>query len=153
MEFLSTVALALLVWYGGARVLGGTLTVGVLAAFLQLTRRFFQPLQDLSEKYNLLQSAMASSERIFRLLDTEPTVRIAAVPVRLSSPVLGEIAFEDVWFRYGPSRPSGAGEGKAEGDWVPEGGLLPGPSGSDCRTCRAHRGREDDHHQPAPEVL
>jgi ATP-binding cassette subfamily B multidrug efflux pump len=100
VEFLTTVALALLLWRGGARVLDGTLTVGVLAAFIQLTRRFFQPLQDLSEKYNLLQSAMASSERIFRLLDTEPTVKPAARPLRLAKPVRGEVVFEDVWFRY-----------------------------------------------------
>jgi ATP-binding cassette subfamily B protein len=101
VEFLTSVALALLLWRGGARVLDGTLTVGVLAAFIQLTRRFFQPLQDLSEKYNLLQSAMASSERIFRLLDTEPTVRPPARPVPLPEPVRGEVVFEDVWFRYG----------------------------------------------------
>ncbi|HTS90283.1 MAG TPA: ABC transporter ATP-binding protein [Gemmatimonadales bacterium] len=110
VEFLTSVALALLLWYGGARVISETLTVGVLAAFLQLTRRFFQPLQDLSEKYNLLQSAMASSERIFRLLDTQPTVRTRMPPVRLSLPVRGEVAFEDVWFRYGSS-----------GDWVLKG--------------------------------
>lgn len=107
VEFLTSVALALLLWYGGARVLGGTLTVGVLAAFLQLTRRFFQPLQDLSEKYNLLQSAMASSERIFGLLDTQPTVRISPFPVRLSSPARGEVVFEDVWFRYGGTAAAG----------------------------------------------
>jgi ATP-binding cassette subfamily B protein len=120
VEFLTSVALALLLWYGGARVLDQALTVGVLAAFLQLTRRFFQPLQDLSEKYNLLQSAMASSERIFRLLDTPPTVRMPAHPARLSSPVRGEVAFEDVWFRYGGSaaRPLwGSAEGQlAEGE-------------------------------------
>ncbi len=100
VEFLTSVAMALLLWWGGARVLGGTLTVGVLAAFIQLTRRFFQPLQDLSEKYNLLQSAMASSERIFRLLDTEPTVKQPAAPLRPPAPVRGEVVFEDVWFRY-----------------------------------------------------
>jgi ATP-binding cassette, subfamily B, multidrug efflux pump len=120
VEFLTSVALALLLWRGGARVLGGTLTVGVLAAFIQLTRRFFQPLQDLSEKYNLLQSAMASSERIFRLLDTEPTVKPPVSPVRLTSPVRGEVVFEDVWFRYsvprapspvsGVEEPTGIGE-------------------------------------------
>lgn len=102
VEFLSSVALALLLWYGGLRALEGSLTVGVLAAFIQLTRRFFQPLQDLSEKYNLLQSAMASSERIFQLLDTEPTVPAAPVPFRLTPPARGEIRFEDVWFRYRP---------------------------------------------------
>ena len=100
VEFLTSVALALILWYGGGRIVQGTLTVGVLAAFLQLTRRFFQPLQDLSEKYNLLQSAMASSERIFRLLDTEPMVSVRPRPVRLSLPVRGDIAFEGVWFSY-----------------------------------------------------
>jgi ATP-binding cassette subfamily B protein len=120
VEFLSSVALALLLWYGGVRVIGGTLTVGVLAAFIQLTRRFFQPLQDLSEKYNLLQSAMASSERIFQLLDTAPTVRISPAPTRLSHPILGEVAFEDVWFRYAmPTGNPAAGNGD-EG-WVLKG--------------------------------
>ena len=72
--------MALLLWYGGLRVLDGTLTVGVLAAFIQYTRRFFQPLQDLSEKFNLLQSAMASSERVFALLDEPVSVREPASP-------------------------------------------------------------------------
>ena len=77
---LTAVAMALLLWYGGLRVLDETLTVGVLAAFIQYTRRFFQPLQDLSEKFNLLQSAMASSERVFGLLDEPVTVREPAAP-------------------------------------------------------------------------
>lgn len=110
VEFLTSVALALLLWRGGARALEGTLTVGVLAAFIQLTRRFFQPLQDLSEKYNLLQSAMASSERIFRLLDTEPTVKPPAHPAALSAPVRGEVVFEDVWFRYAAGAAEKAGD-------------------------------------------
>ncbi len=101
VEFLTSVALALLLWNGGMRVLEGTVTVGVLAAFIQLTRRFFQPLQDLSEKYNLLQSAMASSERIFRLLDTGPTVKPPEVPARLPLPIRGKVTFENVWFTYG----------------------------------------------------
>ena len=101
VEFLGSVALAALLWYGGLRALDHTLTVGVLAAFIQLTRRFFQPLQDLAEKYNLLQSAMASSERIFRLLDTQPTVLEPVHPRRLPRPIRGEVVFEDVWFRYG----------------------------------------------------
>lgn len=109
VEFLSSVALALLLWYGGVRVLDQTLTVGVLAAFIQLTRRFFQPLQDLSEKYNLLQSAMASSERIFQLLDTAPAVASPARPARLAQPVRGEVAFEGVWFRYGAPADGDAG--------------------------------------------
>jgi len=103
VEFLTTVALALLLWYGGARALSDTLTVGVLAAFIQLTRRFFQPLQDLSEKYNLLQSAMASSERIFGLLDTQADVRPPVAAAPLPPGARGEVVFEDVWFRYGDS--------------------------------------------------
>jgi ATP-binding cassette subfamily B protein len=105
IELLSSTAIAALLWYGGLRSLEGTLTVGVLAAFIQLTRRFFQPLQDLSEKYNLLQSAMASSERVFRLLDTGVTVDEPVVPRALARPVRGEIAFERVWFRYSQDGP------------------------------------------------
>ncbi len=107
IEVLTAVALASLLWYGGLRSLDGTLTVGVLAAFIQLTRRFFQPLQDLSEKFNLVQSAMASSERIFALLDTPVEVAEPAVPVPLPRPVRGEVRFEGVWFRY-----------RAGGAWV-----------------------------------
>lgn len=107
VEVLTSVAMALLLWYGGLRVLEGTLTVGVLAAFIQYTRRFFQPLQDLSEKFNLLQSAMASSERVFVLLDEPVTVAEPAAPRRLASPVRGEVRFEGVWFRY-----------RTEGPWV-----------------------------------
>jgi ATP-binding cassette, subfamily B, multidrug efflux pump len=105
VEVLTAVAMALLLWYGGLRVLDGTLTVGVLAAFIQYTRRFFQPLQDLSEKFNLLQSAMASSERVFALLDEPVTVREPETPVPLARPVRGEVRFEGVWFRYSPGGP------------------------------------------------
>jgi ATP-binding cassette subfamily B protein len=105
VEVLTAVAMALLLYYGGLRALSGTLTVGVLAAFIQLTRRFFQPLQDLSEKFNLLQSAMASSERVFALLDEPVTVVEPARPVSLPKPVRGEVRFEGVWFRYGTAGP------------------------------------------------
>lgn len=105
VEVLTAVAMALLLWYGGLRVLDDTLTVGVLAAFIQYTRRFFQPLQDLSEKFNLLQSAMASSERVFGLLDEPVTVREPARPGMLPRPVKGEVRFEGVWFRYSPGGP------------------------------------------------
>ncbi|HET9464352.1 MAG TPA: ABC transporter ATP-binding protein [Gemmatimonadales bacterium] len=105
VEFLTAVAMALLLYYGGLRALGGTITVGVLAAFIQLTRRFFQPLQDLSEKFNLLQSAMASSERVFALLDEPVTVLEPVQPARLPHPVRGEVRFEGVWFRYSPGGP------------------------------------------------
>ncbi len=105
VEVLTAVATALLLYYGGLRTIHGTLTVGVLAAFIQLTRRFFQPLQDLSEKFNLLQSAMASSERVFGLLDQPVSVLEPARPVMLPQPIHGEVRFEDVWFRYGPDSP------------------------------------------------
>jgi ATP-binding cassette subfamily B multidrug efflux pump len=105
VEVLTAVAMALLLWYGGLRVLDSTLTIGVLAAFIQYTRRFFQPLQDLSEKFNLLQSAMASSERIFALLDEPVTVREPEAPVALPRPVRGAVRFENVWFRYSPTGP------------------------------------------------
>jgi ATP-binding cassette subfamily B protein len=105
VEFLTAVAMALLLYYGGLRTLHGTLTVGVLAAFIQLTRRFFQPLQDLSEKFNLLQSAMASSERVFALLDEPVTVLEPSSPTTLPRPARGEVRFENVWFRYSPEGP------------------------------------------------
>ncbi|MFL5403532.1 MAG: ABC transporter ATP-binding protein [Gemmatimonadales bacterium] len=105
VELLTAVAMALLLYYGGLRTLHGTLTVGVLAAFIQLTRRFFQPLQDLSEKFNLLQSAMASSERVFALLDQPVTVLEPLRPLALVQPVRGEVSFENVWFRYSPDGP------------------------------------------------
>jgi ATP-binding cassette, subfamily B, multidrug efflux pump len=105
IEVLGSVAVALLLWYGGLRYADQTLTVGTLAAFIQLTRRFFQPLQDLSEKFNILQSAMASSERIFGLLDAPITVPEPVTPATLPRPVRGEVRFEGVWFRY---RPEGA---------------------------------------------
>jgi len=105
VELLTAVAMALLLWYGGLRVLEGTLTVGILAAFIQYTRRFFQPLQDLSEKFNLLQSAMASSERVFALLDEPVAVREPEHPVALPHPVRGAVSFEHVWFRYSATGP------------------------------------------------
>lgn len=105
IEVLTAIALAFLLDIGGRRILGGTLSVGVLAAFIQLTRRFFQPLQDLSEKVNLLQSAMASSERVFRLLDTPVEVQEPTTPVQLPEPVRGEIRFENVWFQYDTGSP------------------------------------------------
>jgi ATP-binding cassette subfamily B protein len=105
VELLTSIAMALLLGYGGLRVLEGTLTVGVLAAFIQYTRRFFQPLQDLSEKFNLLQSAMASSERVFALLDEPVVVREPEQPVALPRPVRGAVSFEQVWFRYSATGP------------------------------------------------
>ncbi len=118
IEFLAAVAVALVLWYGGLNVLKGTLTVGVVAAFLQYVRRFYRPIQDLSEKFNILQSAMASSERIFKLLDSEPTVPDPIVPKPLPAPVRGAIEFRDVWFAYNKA---GQRDDGSPPDWVLKG--------------------------------
>lgn len=99
VEFLSMLALAMLLAYGGFRVRGGALSIGIVVAFFQYGMRFFRPIQDLSERYNILQSAMAASERIFKLLDTPVEVRardsVSSVP---AGPA--EIEFDRVWFAY-----------------------------------------------------
>jgi len=133
VEVLTSIAIASVLVYGGARALDHTVTVGVLAAFLQLVRRFFRPLQDLSEKFNILQSAMASSERVFALLDEPETVRDTERPRALPRPVRGEVAFEDVWFRYpqaarGGERPAGAAGGRPSGEGGDDGWVLRGVS-------------------------
>jgi ATP-binding cassette subfamily B protein len=99
VELLSSAAIALLVVYGGGRVLGGAATFGALVAFIQYAQRFFRPIRDLSEKYNVMQSAMASSERIFALLDVAPGVTDPPRPVA-PPPALGAVEFRDVWFAY-----------------------------------------------------
>ena len=110
VEFLGVVAIIVVFWYGGLRSLAGVVSVGVLIAFMQYAQRFFQPIQDLSEKFNILQSAMAASERIFKLLD-EPVPTMASAGLRLSA-VRGEIEFRNVWFAYhGGAHPK-------EDDWV-----------------------------------
>jgi ATP-binding cassette subfamily B multidrug efflux pump len=111
VEFLSMAGIALLSWVGGVRVIAGTVEIGVLVAFMMYAQRFFRPIQDLSEKFNILQSAMAASERIFRLLDEPVTIVSPATVHALPSP-RGEIEFRNVWFAYlGGTNP------KAE-DWV-----------------------------------
>lgn len=99
VELLSNTALALIIWYGGGEIFKGTMTLGVLIAFFQYTEMFFRPVRDLSEKYNILQAAMASSERIFKLLDTKIFISNPEKPVKLKK-VHGEIEFKDVWFAY-----------------------------------------------------
>ena len=123
IQLFTAVALALIIWYGGGALIQGAVTIGVLAAFLDYARRFFRPIQDLSEKYNLLQGAMASSERIFRLLDREPAIRDAEAPVALPAGTRGEIRFENVWFAYGGRE---GGDGGREGDGGPGGAGEPG---------------------------
>ena len=99
IELLAAVATALILLYGGAGVLVGTLSLGALVAFVQYSERFWRPISDLSEKFNIMQQAMASSERIFALLDTPLDVQAPAAPVRLGE-VQGRIGFESVSFAY-----------------------------------------------------
>ena len=109
---MSALASALIIWYGGGSVLSGTLTLGALAAFLQYSQRFFRPISDMSEKFNVLQSAMASSERIFKLLDEPVVIESPSAPV---APRVGgrggHIVFDHVSFAY--NEPAGT-----EPEWV-----------------------------------
>jgi len=111
VEFLSFATIALIYWSGGNRILGNALTLGVLTAFTMYAQRFFRPIQDLSEKFNILQSAMAASERIFKLLDEPITIDSHPNAEKLVSP-RGEIEFRNVWFSY-KNVPE-----PAEEDWV-----------------------------------
>ncbi len=111
VEFLGVLAIAIVLWYGGLRVLAGTLTIGTIVAFIQYAQQFFRPIQDLSEKFNILQTAMASSERIFRLLDEPITIQSPEKPMPLGVP-RGEIEFSHVWFAYS------GGAQPADEDWV-----------------------------------
>lgn len=98
VEFLSMIAFAAILVYGGWQVPQGTLSLGVLIAFFQFALRFFRPIQDLSEKYNILQSATAASERIFELLDTVPAIAAPAHPTPVPDDLT--IVFHHVWFAY-----------------------------------------------------
>jgi ATP-binding cassette subfamily B protein len=98
VELLSTIAIALVIWRGGFGVLHGVVSIGVLAMFIQYSQRFWRPIQDISDKYNILQSAMAASERIFKLLDTEPEIVSPALP--LPGDGSNRIEFRHVWFTY-----------------------------------------------------
>jgi len=111
VEFLSTATIAFIYWSGGHRIISNTLTLGVLIEFTMFANRFFRPIQDLSEKFNILQSAMAASERIFKLLDEPVTIESSAEARQLVSP-RGEIEFRNVWFSY-KNVPEPADE-----DWV-----------------------------------
>jgi ATP-binding cassette subfamily B multidrug efflux pump len=121
IEVLTSVALASLIVAGADRVAANTLTVGTVAAFLQFVRRFFQPLQDLSEKYNILQGAMASSERIFQLLDTEPSVVDRAGAQRAPAQSGVTVEFHDVWFAYDLAHESKGGDTPSGPEWVLKG--------------------------------
>lgn len=98
VEFLSMLALAALLVYGGVAIPAGDASLGTVVAFFQYAIRFFRPIQDLSEKYNVVQAAAAASERIFQLLDTEPAIQAPAAPRPI--PADTTITFENVWFAY-----------------------------------------------------
>jgi ATP-binding cassette subfamily B protein len=135
VEILSAIAIASIIWFGGNDVIRGIASLGVLVAFMQYAQRFFRPIQDLSEKYNILQSAMAAGERVFKLLDTKIEVTSPPITKRPQGP--GRIEFDHVWFAYNVSGQAGvvaatppAGTGQspvttqtsplrsAEPDWV-----------------------------------
>ncbi len=101
IEVIATLASALIIWYGGGSVLQNTLTLGALVAFLQYSQRFFRPISDMSEKFNILQAAMASSERIFKLIDEPVVIESPPKPARRPAPAEGHIVFDGVWFAYG----------------------------------------------------
>ncbi len=118
VEFLSVVAIAAVMWFGGIRVLAhSAVSVGILMAFLQYAQRFFRPIQDLSDKYNILQGAMASSERVFNLLDTPAEVTSPPEPRAVTGP--GRIEFDHVWFAYNQSAAKAEQDGDLSAqDWV-----------------------------------
>jgi ATP-binding cassette subfamily B protein len=99
VEIIGAIGVALIIWYGGGQVIEGVATIGTLVAFVQLARSFYEPISDISEKYNILQSAMASSERVFKLLDEPVTIASPPEPVRMGR-ARGRIEFRNVWFAY-----------------------------------------------------
>jgi ATP-binding cassette subfamily B multidrug efflux pump len=112
IDLIGAVSVGLIIWYAGGNIIGGTVTLGIVMAFIQFNEMFWRPIRDLSEKYNILQTAMASSERIFQLLDdkTLPTVPPSPVPFPAAR---GEIEFRGVWFAY--NTPS---DGARSPEWV-----------------------------------
>ncbi len=104
ISLIGSLAVALILWYGGAQIIQNTLTLGVLVAFIQYSDRFFKPISDLSEKFNILLNAMVSSERIFRLLDTQPAVQPPPHPLS-PSVIRGRVEFKDVSFHYNEGTP------------------------------------------------
>jgi ATP-binding cassette subfamily B protein len=99
VEFLSSIAIALMIWYGGGEIIQKHMTLGVLFAFIQYTEMYFRPIRDLSEKYNIMQTAMASSERVFKLLDEDAIIPNPEHPVQITD-FKGKIDFKNVWFSY-----------------------------------------------------
>jgi ATP-binding cassette subfamily B protein len=104
IEVFSALTIGLLLWYGGQQILTNSVQAGVLVAFIQYIQRMYQPIRDLAEKYNIMQAAMASSERIFALLDTPATIKNPLLPKRVEK-FAGEVEFRNVWLSYYPGEP------------------------------------------------
>ncbi len=115
VDLIGAIAVGLIIWYAGANALGGGVTLGTVMAFLQFNEMFWRPIRDLSEKYNILQTAMASSERVFQLLDDRTIPGVPASP-RPFEEIKGELEFRDVWFAY--NVPS---DGTLSPEWVLKG--------------------------------
>ena len=113
VDIVASTALGLVIWFGGLQAMAGTLTIGVLIAFIQFSRQFFEPIRNLSDQYNTLQSAMAGAERIFGLLDEDASLAEKETPVVLDR-VQGRIEFRNVWFSYRPEEENG----EREPDWI-----------------------------------
>jgi len=109
VDLIGAIAVGLIIWYAGLESLGGSITIGTVMAFLQFNEMFWRPIRDLSEKYNIMQTAMASSERVFRLLDDRMIVAEPEDPLTLPQ-VRGAIEFRNVWFRYNSSPQGGKDE-------------------------------------------
>ncbi|MCZ6776488.1 MAG: ABC transporter ATP-binding protein [Ignavibacteria bacterium] len=111
VDLIGAIAIGLIIWYAGVDAIGGAMTIGTVMAFLQFNEMFWRPIRDLSQKYNIMQTAMASSERVFKLLDNKTTVDDPDDPVAMPV-VRGEIEFRNVWFAYHP------GPTDAETEWI-----------------------------------
>ena len=116
VEILSAIAIACVIWFGGHDVIGGIATLGVLVAFIQYAQRFFRPIQDLSEKYNILQSAMAASERVFKMLDAPVEITSPSATSKPDGP--GRIEFDHVWFTYGHVDTGESSANATDPDWI-----------------------------------
>jgi ATP-binding cassette subfamily B multidrug efflux pump len=104
IEIFSALTIGLLLWYGGQLILENAIQAGVIVAFIQYIQRVYQPIRDLAEKYNIMQAAMASSERIFTLLDTREAIKNPLKP-KMPAAVRGEVEFKDVWLSYNAGEP------------------------------------------------
>jgi len=111
VDLIGAIAVGLIMWYAGVEALGGSVTIGTVMAFLQFNEMFWRPIRDLSDKYNIMQTAMASSERVFKLLDDTTLVRDDDNAVALPS-IRGDIEFRHVWFAYDADKKA------AEPTWV-----------------------------------